>query len=72
MADTNDNVLRAALRGLRSNSIQAQRRKGDPKSRALMVSIGLADPEGAEPEIEEAEDEEEDDMPMSSYMRRGR
>ena len=69
MADTNDNVLRAALRGLRSNSIRAQRRKGDPKSNALMVSIGLAEPE-ADADDEDDDDDEDDEVP--TYIRRGR
>lgn len=62
--------VRAALRGLRSNSIRAQRRRnsGDPKSHALLVSIGLADPN----EPEEMEDEEDDDDDAMPYMRRGR
>lgn len=58
MADDSD-VMRSALRGLRRDSLRAQRRR-EP---ALMVSIGLADPEEEreDEEMEEGDESEETD-----------
>lgn len=57
--DEDDDVMRSALRGLRRDSLRASRRR-EP---ALMVSIGLAEPE----EDDEDEESEGDD----SATRRG-
>jgi len=56
---SDDDVVRSALRGLRRDSLRASRRR-EP---ALMVSIGLAEPEepGEPEEREEDEDGEESD-----------
>lgn len=58
--DEDDDVMRSALRGLRRDSLRASRRR-EP---ALMVSIGLAEPE----EDDEDEESEGDDSSTRRAM----
>lgn len=65
MPADNDNVLMNALRGLRQNSLKAQRKK-DP---SLMIAIGLAEPEAAPEAGAEEDDEGEEDEDSYPMMR---